>query len=126
MKFSDKMKKDSPGFLRFVSLVQRCEFLMRKARAGDNKAFENMDECVEDCQQALEKEGWDLADEEICDCEKPGYFCSGVPGIIAHLVDDSFPPGVSPGNGVERCDLCQRYASDEEAYDELEKRRLIF
>lgn len=55
------------------------------------------------------------AQPELCDCQLPGTFCSGVPGILAqvencHLV---------PGGKVERCDLCQRYASDQAAHDRL-------
>ena len=37
-------------------------------------------------------------EDEPCECEKPGYFCSGVPG---------------------RCDLCQRYPSDAAALEKL-------
>ena len=43
-----------------------------------------------------------------CDCELPGYFCSGVPGILAHLQDGRLAPDAR----VERCDLCERYPSD--------------
>jgi hypothetical protein len=52
-----------------------------------------------------------------CECELPGFFCSGVPGILAHmengrLVDDS---------DVERCDLCCRYPSDAAAREKLQE-----
>ncbi len=43
-----------------------------------------------------------------CDCETPGYFCSGVPGILAHVEAGKLAPDAE----VERCDLCQRYSSD--------------
>jgi hypothetical protein len=52
---------------------------------------------------------------EICDCELPGYFCSGVPGIIAQMQDGQLASGAQ----VERCDLCQRYPSDEAAAQKL-------
>ena len=49
------------------------------------------------------------------DCELPGYFCCGVPGILAHVEKGR----VAPGAKVERCDLCRRYASDQVAYEKL-------
>jgi len=52
---------------------------------------------------------------EPCDCEKPGHFRSGVPGILAHLKNGRLTPGAK----VERCDLCQRYPSDEAALERL-------
>jgi hypothetical protein len=54
-------------------------------------------------------------DESICDCQLPGFFCSGVPSIIAHVVHCRLPPG----SKVERCDVCQRYPSDEAALAKL-------
>jgi hypothetical protein len=50
-----------------------------------------------------------------CECEKPGLFCSGVPGILAHMEDGRLAPGAK----AERCDCCQRYASDEAARQKL-------
>jgi hypothetical protein len=50
-------------------------------------------------------------DDEPCDCEIPGFYCAGVPGILAHLKDGR----VAPGALIERCDMCCRFASDEEA-----------
>lgn len=44
-----------------------------------------------------------------CDCELPGVFNSGVPGILARLEDGRI------AREVERCDLCQCYPSDEAA-----------
>lgn len=58
-------------------------------------------------------ENTDITD--LCDCELPGYFHSGVPGIIAGVQDGKLVTAVS----VERCDLCQRYASDEAARQKL-------
>ena len=53
--------------------------------------------------------------KELCDCEIAGFFCAGVPGILAHLQDGR----VAPGALVERCDRCCRFASDEEAKNRL-------
>lgn len=44
-----------------------------------------------------------------CECEAPGFYCSGVPGILAHRDDAG---RVAPDSRVERCDLCRRYPSD--------------
>ena len=60
-------------------------------------------------------------DNTKCVCEKLGYFCSGIPGIVArvcngHLVDDAT---------VERCDLCKLYESDEEALKVLHKLNMV-
>ena len=52
-----------------------------------------------------------------CECEMPGFFCSGVPGILAHLENGR----LSEGAKVERCDLCRRYDSDEAASDKLKE-----
>ena len=54
---------------------------------------------------------------EPCECEKPGYFCSGVPGIIAHVENGRLAQGAK----VERCDLCQRYPSDQAALKKLQE-----
>ncbi len=53
--------------------------------------------------------------DEPCDCQRPGYFCSGVPGIIARIENGR----LARGSKVERCDLCQRYPSDEAALKRL-------
>ena len=68
--------------------------------------------------QAHDNYGVDCLLEEAdqpCECEKPGHFCSGVPGILAHMEDGLLAPGAK----VERCDCCQRYASDEAAMTKL-------
>jgi len=59
----------------------------------------------------------DTADgnEERCECEEPGYFCSGVPGILAHIEDGILAEGAK----VERCDICCRYSSDAAALERL-------
>ena len=59
-------------------------------------------------------------EREPCECELAGYFYCGVPGIIAH-----FENGRLAADGrVERCDLCQRYPSDDAALTELRRRGL--
>jgi len=54
---------------------------------------------------------------EPCECERPGYFHSGVPGVIAHMEDGRLAPGAA----VERCDQCRRYATDAAALAKLEE-----
>jgi hypothetical protein len=60
-------------------------------------------------------------DDECCDCERPGYFCSGVPGILAHIENGRLAPGAK----VERCDLCRRYCSDEAALEKLRQLGMV-
>jgi hypothetical protein len=48
-------------------------------------------------------------DTERCDCELPGYFCCGVPGVLAHLEDGKVSLDCFR---VERCDACERFESD--------------
>jgi len=43
-----------------------------------------------------------------CECELPGDFYTGVPGILAAMENGRLAPGAV----VERCDLCERYPSD--------------
>lgn len=58
----------------------------------------------------------DPADEpDPCECQLPGDFCCGVPGILAKVENCR----VVPGGKVERCDLCDRYPSDQAAHDKL-------
>jgi hypothetical protein len=54
-------------------------------------------------------------DQTRCECESPGFFCSGVPGILAHMENGR----LAVGTQVNRCDLCQRYPSDEAAFEKL-------
>jgi hypothetical protein len=58
---------------------------------------------------------------EQCECQQPGCFHSGVPGILAHAEAGQAPPDA----GVERCDLCQLYPSDAEARVELARLGII-
>jgi hypothetical protein len=52
---------------------------------------------------------------EPCDCQCPGAFCSGVPGILACVEDCRLVPGAT----VERCDLCQGCPTDEATRQKL-------
>ncbi|MDA7979467.1 MAG: hypothetical protein MPJ50_11945 [Pirellulales bacterium] len=52
---------------------------------------------------------------ERCECELPGAFYTGVPGILAALENGR----VAPGAVVERCDFCQQYPSDAAALAKL-------
>ncbi|MCE9553429.1 MAG: hypothetical protein K8T91_08650 [Planctomycetes bacterium] len=56
-----------------------------------------------------------LKQPEPCECQLPGDFCCGVPGILAKVENCR----VVPGAKVERCDLCERYPSDQAAHDKL-------
>ncbi|MCE9555413.1 MAG: hypothetical protein K8T91_18845 [Planctomycetes bacterium] len=58
----------------------------------------------------------DPAEEpQPCECQLPEDFCCGVPGILAKVENCR----VVLGGKVERCDLCQRYPSDQAAHDKL-------
>ncbi len=50
-----------------------------------------------------------------CECQNPGYFHSGVPGIMARVDNGRLAEGAK----VERCDSCRRYPSDKAAFDKL-------
>lgn len=50
-----------------------------------------------------------------CECEAPGFYCSGVPGVLARVEDGRLVPGAK----VERCDLCRRYPTDAAARTRL-------
>ena len=56
-----------------------------------------------------------------CECEKPGYFCSGIPGILAHMENGRLAKRAQ----VNRRDLCQRYPSDEAAFEKLQELGLV-
>jgi hypothetical protein len=56
-----------------------------------------------------------------CECELPGEFFCGVPGVLAHLENGR----VSVDFRVERCDLCCRYPSDAAARRKLQELGLI-
>jgi hypothetical protein len=52
-------------------------------------------------------------DKTKCYCEQPGYFYSGIPGILAHVENGKIT------STVERCDSCIRFKTDKEASDVL-------
>ena len=84
-------------------------------RTGTTSSYRLMDAIAD---QAHDRHGVDcLLDEtdQPCECELPGHFCSGLPGILAHLENGQLAADAK----VERCDLCQRYASDEAALEKL-------
>jgi hypothetical protein len=54
---------------------------------------------------------------EACDCELPGAYCSGIPGVIAAMKNGRLAPGAA----VERCDLCQRFPTEEAALSRLKE-----
>ena len=53
----------------------------------------------------------------LCDCERPGFYTCGVPGVLAHLENGR----VAPGALVERCDFCARIPTDEAALAKLQE-----
>ena len=60
----------------------------------------------------------DTADDHgggLCDCQREGPFCSGIPGILARVIDGQ----VVAGTKVERCDVCRIYPSDQAALEKL-------
>ena len=57
---------------------------------------------------------------DVCECELLGYFFSGLLGILAHFENGTLAPDVS----VERCDLCQRFPTDEAALQRPREMRL--
>ncbi|MBX3436986.1 MAG: hypothetical protein KF861_05815 [Planctomycetaceae bacterium] len=58
----------------------------------------------------------------LCACMEPGYFRSGVPGVIAHLDNGRLAPGAK----VERCDHCRRYPDDDAARRKLVELGLVW
>jgi hypothetical protein len=93
----------------------------------DRNLFEGMIELLDSiADQAHDRHSIDClldnADESIaseddtrCECENPGFFCSGIPGILAHMENGRLVNGAK----VNRCDLCQRYPSDAAAFEKL-------
>ena len=59
----------------------------------------------------------------ICEaCETPGFFYSGIPGILAHKeAADRVHPTCKP----ERCDACERFPSDSAAVEKLQQLGLM-
>jgi hypothetical protein len=56
-----------------------------------------------------------------CECEEPGVFQCGVPGILAQIQNGRLAPDAT----VERCDLCQRYPTDEAALAKLRELGMV-
>jgi hypothetical protein len=56
-----------------------------------------------------------------CECEFPGDFYTGVPGILAAMSDGV----VEPDGIVERCDQCCRFESDAAAFARLVELGLV-
>lgn len=46
-----------------------------------------------------------------CSCEESGHWNSGLPGVLAHVANGA----IALGTSVERCDVCKRFATDEDA-----------
>ena len=63
----------------------------------------------------------DRRTREPCDCELPGDFHTGVPGILAAMKDGR----VAPQAVVERCDQCCRFESDAAALARLVELGLV-
>ena len=116
---------DGPLFRKQRELLMKIADLVRQKRPygptpGDEVLLEGLlgltDELAD---QAHDQHGIDclLVDEDHdrCECEKPGFFCSGIPGILAHMENGRLAEGAK----VNRCDLCQRYPSDEAALEKL-------
>ena len=50
---------------------------------------------------------------DLCGCEEPGMFYCGLLGILMG------PPQCKGCRYVERCDMCERFVSDEDACAEV-------
>jgi hypothetical protein len=116
---------DGPLFRKQRELLMKIADFARKKQpycptSSDEVLLEGLlgltDELAD---QAHDQHGIDclLVDEDHdhCECEKPGFFCSGIPGILAHMENGRLAEGAK----VNRCDLCQRYPSDEAALEKL-------
>jgi len=115
---------DGPLFRSQRTILLKLADLARQDLAyaplpGDAEVLEGLVQLTDEiADQAHDRFGVDClieADDSRCECEKPGYYCSGVPGILAHIENGRLAPGAE----VERCDLCQRYPSDEAALQKL-------
>lgn len=119
------LRLDGPLLRDQRRLLLRIANAVRNGRCyeplpGDDRLLEGLLSLTDEvADQAHDRHGVDclLADDNDhrCECEKPGYFCSGVPGILAHMEDGRLAKGAV----VNRCDLCQRYPSDEAASAKL-------
>jgi hypothetical protein len=87
---------------------------------NDRNLFEGVIELLNSiADQAHDRHSIDclLVDEDDtrCECEKQGFFFSGIPGILAHMENGRLAKDAK----VNRCDLCQRYPSDAAAFEKL-------
>lgn len=103
---------DEPGIVRVLlprgsSVAAVCPYAVRPLceLAGSD---------TEAAIKAAVEAGWL---PEPCECERPGYFCCGVPGVVAHLEGGHLAEGAV----VERCDQCQRYPDDDAARQRLDE-----
>ncbi len=55
-----------------------------------------------------------------CDCEAPGPLRSGISGILGRVEHGRIDQA-----SVERCDVCERYPSDEAARERLRELKLL-
>jgi hypothetical protein len=116
---------DEPLFRQQRELLARIADLTGRGRRykpmpGDGPLLEGLVELTDAiADQAHDRHGIDCLltdeDDDRCECEKPGFFYSGIPGILAHMENGR----LSEGAGVNRCDLCQRYPSDAAALEKL-------
>ena len=116
---------DGKLFRRQRELLMRLAALVHGKQAynpkpGDEGLLEGLLSLTDEiADQAHDQHGIDclLVDDNDtrCECEKPGFFCSGVPGILAHMENGRLAEGAQ----ANRCDLCQRYPSDEAAFEKL-------
>ena len=114
---------DGPTFRKQRELLLTLIEAAQQGKAyGANRAEQdllgglvNLTDSIAD--QAYDNHGIDclLAPNTKCDCERPGYFCSGVPGILAHVESGK----LVADSKVERCDMCERFETDQAARDRL-------
>jgi hypothetical protein len=119
------LRIDGPLFRRQRQLLQKITNLAHGTQPyqpaeGDEALLEGLvglTDAIAD--HAHDQHGIDCLltaeDSTRCECEKPGFFGSGVPGILAHMRNGRLAKGAV----VNRCDLCQRYPSDEAAFEKL-------
>ena len=101
--------------MRLAALVHGKETY--KPKPGDEELLEGLLALTDEIADQAHEHGIDclLDDDTHCECESPGFFCSGVPGILAHMENGRLAKGAQ----VNRCDLCQRYPSDVAAFEKL-------
>jgi hypothetical protein len=112
-----RLRIDGPSFRQQRQLALRLR--QQIADPQDQALWDGLIALTDEiADQAHDRHGLDcLLDTEDrgCACEQPGYFCSGIPGILAHLEHGRLAAGAK----VQRCDLCQRYPSDHAALERL-------